>query len=428
VTGAAFILTAALLTDVGAGFSPPQSPPQSPAAEVISDVRVHGNHVTSDDEIVKIAGITIGAPLTSTTVADVTSRLKASKKFDDVSVLKRFASIEDPSKILLVLVVNEGPVRIEIPKDENAPITVVRRRGFKNLMYMPIFDAEDGYGVTAGVRLAYVGTAGKRSRFSFPLTFGGTKKAGAEFDRTFTRGPLTRIEVGSALQLQTNPAYQADDGRKKLWVKAERAMGPLRMNVNTGAQWVGFGGVDDSFRSVGGAVVFDTRLDPVLPRNAVFASASIDRLFFANGGPQLDRTRLDARGYLGLIRQTVFVVRVLRESADGIQPPYLRSILGGWSNLRGFKAGSFTGDTLVAGSAELRIPLNSPVSFARLGVSAFVDTGTVYERGQKLGDAPRYTGIGGAGWITAGPLRISLAVAHGRGASTRVNFGGGLSF
>src|SRR5262245_4035855 len=195
-----------MLIDVGSDFRPthsdlggPEGPPyvQTAPAEVISDIRVHGNHVTTDDEIIKISSVTIGAPFTSTTVADVTSKLKASKKFDDVSVLKRFASIEDPSKILLVLVVNEGPVRIDVPKDKDAPITVVRRRGIKNLMYMPIFDAEDGYGVTAGVRLAYVGTAGKRSRFSFPLTFGGTKKVGAEFDRTFTRGPITRIEVGS---------------------------------------------------------------------------------------------------------------------------------------------------------------------------------------------------------------------------------------
>src|SRR6185295_732906 len=259
-------------------------------------------------------------------------------------------------------------------------VSVVRRRGFKNLMFMPIFDAEDGYGVTAGVRLAYVGMAGKRSRVSFPMTFGGTKHVGAEFEQSFKRGPFTRLELGSALQLQTNPAYDTEDGRKQLWAKAERAIGPLRLSTNTGVEWVGFGGVDDSFTSVGGAVVFDTRLDPVLPRNAVFASASIDRLFFSHSGPQIDRTRLDARGYLGLIRQTVFVVRVQRESADGPQPPYLRYLLGGWSNLRGFKAGSFTGDTLVAGSAELRIPLNSPVSFAKLGVSAFVDTGTVYER------------------------------------------------
>jgi len=400
--------------------------------EVIAEVRVHGNHVTSDEDVVKLTGIALGAPFTATTIREVTSKLKAANKFDEVSVLKRFASIEDASKIVLVIVVNEGAVRIEVPKDKDAPVTVVRRRGLRNLMFMPIFDAEDGYGVTAGVRLAYVGVAGKRSRLSFPLTLGGTKRAGMELERLFQKGPFTRVEVGSALQLSTNPAYDVEDGRKRLWAKAERAMGPWRLNVNTGAQWVGFGGVDDSFRSVGGAVAFDTRLDPMLPRNAVFASAAVDQLFFGSGSgsgrPEITRTRLDVRGYLGLMRQSVFVVRIVRDGADGPLPPYLRPILGGWSTLRGFKAGSFTGDTMVTGSAELRVPLNSPVSFAKVGVSAFFDAGSAYDYGQRFRDQPIYKGIGGSGWATMGPLRLALSVAHGLGATTRVNFGGGLSF
>jgi outer membrane protein assembly factor BamA len=395
--------------------------------EVISEVRVHGNHVTSDEDVVKLSGVTVGGPFTATTVADVTARLKAAKKFDDVTVLKRFASIEDAWKIVLVIVVNEGPVRLDIPKDPTDPVRVVKRRGLRNLMFMPIFDAEDGYGATYGVRMAYVGMAGKRSRVSFPLTWGGTKRAGMEFDRSFTSGPFTRVEVGSAIQRQTNPAYVQNDDRRRLWVKAERAMGPVRVSANTGSQWVTFGGTDDAFRSVGGTVALDTRLDPVMPRNAVFASASLDRLFFG-AGATTNRTRLDARGYLGLVRQTVLVVRVVRESSNGPLPAYQRSLLGGWSSLRGFKAGSFTGDTLVAGSAELRIPLNSPVSFGKIGVSAFVDAGTAYEHGQRLSDQTRHTGIGGSGWITVGPLRLSLSVAHGLGASTRVNFGGALSF
>jgi outer membrane protein assembly factor BamA len=374
-----------------------------------------------------MSGVALGAAFTATTVAEVTGRLKAAKKFDDVTVLKRFASIEDASKIVLVIVVNEGPVRLEIPHDPTDPVRVVRRRGLRNLMFMPIFDAEDGYGATYGARLAYVGMAGKRSRVSFPLTWGGTKRAGMEFDRTFTTGPLTRVEVGSAIQRQKNPAYVLNDDRRRLWVKAERAMGAVRISANTASQWVTFGGVDDDFRSVGGSIAFDTRLDPVMPRNAVFASASLDRLFFG-AGAATNRTRLDGRGYLGLVHQTVLVVRVVRESSNGPLPPYLRSLLGGWSSLRGFKAGSFTGDTLVAGSAELRIPLNSPVSFGKIGVSAFVDTGTAYDHGLRFADQPRHTGIGGSGWITVGPLKLSLSVAHGRGADTRVNFGGGLWF
>ena len=112
----------------------------------------------------------------------------------------------------------------------------------------------------------------------------------------------------------------------------------------------------------------------------MFASASWEHLVFASGGA-IDRTRLEGHGYLGLIGQTVLVLRALREDADQPLPPYLKSLLGGWSSLRGFKAGSYVGDTLVTGSAELRVPLSSPLDVAKLGVSLFVDTGTAYDRG-----------------------------------------------
>jgi hypothetical protein len=50
--------------------------------------------------------------MTAGTVAQTEKRLKDSGKFDDVEVLKRFASIVDLSRISLVIVVNEGAVRL----------------------------------------------------------------------------------------------------------------------------------------------------------------------------------------------------------------------------------------------------------------------------------------------------------------------------
>jgi outer membrane protein assembly factor BamA len=165
----------------------------------------------------------------------------------------------------------------------------------------------------------------------------------------------------------------------------------------------------------------------VLPRNAVFASAAWEHVGFDSGGG-VHRLRLDGRGYVGVFRQNVVVLRAVREDANQTQPPYLKSLLGGWSNLRGFKAGSFVGDTMVAGSIELRIPLTTPLSVARLGVSIFADTGTAYDKGQRFSDQTLRTGIGAGVWITATAFRMGLSVAHGRGADTRVNFGGGLTF
>lgn len=396
-------------------------------AEVIAELRVHGNHITPDEDVIRIAGVAIGAPFTATTIEDVRARLRAAGLFDSIEVLKRFASIDDPSRIVIVMIVNEGPVRIDVPDAPGEQPRIVRRRGLRNFMFLPIIDVEDGYGITFGARVARAGLVGERSRVSFPLTWGGHKRAGIELDRTFLSGPIGRFQLGTAIERRRNPAYDEQDDRRRLWVRGERGTGPIRAGGAVGWQRVSFGDDRDDIRSVTIDAAVDTRLNPVLPRNAVYASAAVERLFF-DGGRTIDRVRLDGRGYLGLFGQQVLVLRAVRQDVSEPVPRYLRSLLGGWSSLRGFRAGAFTGDTLVAGSLELRIPLNSPLDAGTLGVSAFVDTGAAYDKGQRLADQPLRTGIGGSAWVAIAAFRMSFSVAHGRGSGTRVNFGGGLTF
>ena len=405
------------------------SPPQAPAnlAEVIAEIHIHGNVATPDAEVLKIAGVAKGDPFRETTLEDVRKRLKASGKFDTIEVRKLYASIEDPSQVALVLIVNEGAVRIDMPEEEGGQPRIVRKRGLHNFMFLPILDAEDGYGLTYGARVAFVGIARGPNRLSSPLSWGGLKRAGLEFEHTFAAGPVSRVEVGSAIQRRKNPAYEIDDDRKRLWARVERARGPLRLGATVGWQDVSFAETDDRLKTFGADVAYDTRLDPVLPRNAVYGLVSWERVAGAANEP-IDRLRLDGRGYLGLIGQSVLVVRALREDAGSPQPLYLRSLLGGWSNLRGFEAGAFTGDTLVSGSIELRVPLNSPLRVARIGVNAFADYGTAYEKGMRLSDQTFRRGYGGGGWITITALRFGLGVAHGVGAGTRFTFAGGLTF
>jgi outer membrane protein assembly factor BamA len=294
-------------------------------------------------------------------------------------------------------------------------------------MFLPILDAEDGYGVTFGARLALAGAGNSRSRFSFPLTWGGLKQAGAEFEQTFTGGPITRVQFGGGIQRQTNPGFQFDDDRRRVWARAERRLGPVRAGATVGWQGVTFNAVDDHFTSAGADVTLDTRIDPWLPRNAVFASASWEHLNVHSAGG-INRTGLDAQGYVGLLGQSILVLRATRDDASQPLPPYLQSLLGGWSSLRGFKAGSFIGDTVVTGSAELRIPLTSPLNVGKLGVSVFIDEGKAYAKGDSYSSEPFQRGIGGSVWLSAAVFRLSLSVAHGRGATTRVNFGAGLMF
>jgi outer membrane protein assembly factor BamA len=190
---------------------------------------------------------------------------------------------------------------------------------------------------------------------------------------------------------------------------------------------VSFGAADDELRTSALDVAYDTRLSPLLPRNAVYARAGVERIDFASGGDAV-RTTLDGRAYLGLFGQTVLEARLRREDANRPLPPYLKSLLGGWSSLRGFEAGAFAGDTMVNGSLELHVPLNAVLSAGKVGISVFGDAGAVHDDGQRLQDQRARTGAGGSLWVTLAAFKMSLAVARGRGAGTRVNFGGGFEF
>ena len=99
MTSFALALSLALNLALNGGVPPAVQTTPAQAGEVIAEIQVHGNHVTPDAEVITLAGIVIGAPFTAETIAQVRAKLKAAGKFDDVDVLKRFASIADPSRI-----------------------------------------------------------------------------------------------------------------------------------------------------------------------------------------------------------------------------------------------------------------------------------------------------------------------------------------
>ena|SRR5687767_12205557 len=98
-------------------------------------------------------------------------------------------------------------------------------------------------------------------------------------------------------------------------------------------------------------------------------------------------------------------------------------MLGGMDNLRGFKAGTAVGDTLVAGSVEVRTPITSPLNIAKLGVSAFFDAATVYDHRARLEDQRFGKGFGGSVWLSAAFFRLNFTVAKAVRGGTRVHFG-----
>jgi len=131
---------------------------------------------------------------------------------------------------------------------------------------------------------------------------------------------------------------------------------------------------------------------------------------------------------VGIYRGTILALRVQREDFNKPAPAFYKSMLGGSSNLRGFRAGHAIGDTVVAGSAELRIPTNSPLRMARFGISVFMDAGAAYSKGQRFDDQKLERGVGAGVWATAPLFRFSVAVARGIGSGVRAHIGAGLTF
>jgi outer membrane protein assembly factor BamA len=407
------------------GFQAP-----SPSPEVVAAIRIQGNLVTPDEEVRRLAGVEVGMPFTPDTPSAAAARLRETRRFKRVEVLKRFASIEDPAQIMVVVIVDEGPVDIAWGSEGETPSqpSVVRRRGF-HLQFLPILSFEDGYGFTYGAQFGRASPFGDRSHLSFPLTWGGDKRAAIEIEKNFVRGPLSGIEAGAAANRREHPFYESADDRQRVWLTGRRTLGSaLTVSGTTAWQHEVLLDRDDGFLQTGADVVVDTRLDPMLPRNAVYARAAWIRSNVPDEreGP-VNQTSLDARGYAGLPGQSVLVVRALREDSDRPLPPYLQPMLGGMPNLRGFRRGFAVGDTLVAGSIEIRTPLSSPLRFVRFGTTAFFDAGTTYPKGDRFENQKLERAVGGGIWLSMAMLRFNLVVAHGLGATTRVHFGASLS-
>lgn len=399
----------------------------APLPEVLAQVQVRGNVATSDVEVRRLAGLELGMAVAPDTVAAVTARLRASKRFDSVEVQKRYASLSDPTQIVIVVLVDEGPVSIKRTGDPNNPIRV-EQKWWPNLLVLPIIGYESGYGMTYGARFTHAEPFGADSRLSLPATWGATKRIGVELEKRYPAGWVTRLEAGGGLSRRINPRFDVDDDRSSVFFRAEHQFNrSLRVRGLTGWQHVTFDSESNRLASVGAEAILDTRLDPFLARNAVYLKATRSLLAFHERG-NVNRTDLEGHGYLGLFGQTILVATARADTSDGPLPDYMKPLLGGPSSVRGFKTGEEAGDSLVAGSLEVRAPLTSVRSFLKIGVSGFVDAGTAYNDGERLADQTLRRGAGGSVWFTAAFVRVNVAVAHGIGAATRVHVQGNLQF
>jgi outer membrane protein assembly factor BamA len=388
-------------------------------------VRVHGNHTTPDADILALAGLVVGAPASEEALAAADQRLRESGRFTNIEVRKRFRSLTDSSDILVIVLVDE---RAGVSETDLTPGPLRRFRLAG--MWLPVLDYADGYGFTYGARVSFVDVLGRRSRVSVPLTWGGERQVAVEVDRSFERGPFTRVEGSLSLARRENPHFEIGDTRRTARLRAERSLTSwLRAGGGVGVTNVAFGDFDESHTTTRADLVIDTRRDPAFPRNAVHATLGIEHLDFA-GDASVTRRVGDARAYLGLIGSTVLALRVTTSHVDAPLPLYERRLLGGTSLLRGYRFGYRAGDNLAAMSAEVRVPITSPLNVGRFGFKGFVDYGTVYPHGERLARQTFDRGIGGGVFLTATVIRMGLDVAWPKGDAKkpRWHFGLGVTF
>jgi outer membrane protein assembly factor BamA len=427
----------------------PHAEAQAPR-DTIAEIRVHGNHTTPDADVLALAGLTLGEEASAERLDAAQARLRATDRFEDVQVLRRYRSIANPSEILVVVVIDEHPAVDDLDLTPG-PLRKLRAAG----MWMPIISHADGYGFTYGARLTVLEPLGPKTRFSVPLTWGGERRVAGELERTFDRGPFHRVPFdsvrgGLSLSRRVNPHFAEPDRRLEAKVRADRSItGWLRASAGARIADVQFGAstplgtrlLDDRIQAAGADITVDTRIDPSFPRNAVHLTTGWEQMAFSSFKPAASsalsehseskgagRWTTDLRGYVGVWRSTVVAVRANVVRSDAPLPPYEQPLLGGSGSVRGYRTGHRAGDSVATFSAELRIPLSSPLTAGRFGAKTFVDWGTTWADGERMRDQRFDRGIGGGVYLGAGPVIADLDVAWPRDGRARAHFGLGVSF
>ena len=269
------------------------------AQETIAEIRVHGNHTTPDADVIGLSGLKPGDPATDARLAEAEQALRKSNRFDDVELRKRFRSIDNPADILIMIVIDE---RAGVSADDLTPGFGARVRS--SMVWWPILNYADGYGLTYGIRPAFTDPIGQDSRLSFPFSWGGERRAGVELERSFN-DQRTRAGVAFWVNRRVNPFFDVPDVRQQVRFEADHAIVPwMRVGGSARIAQVEFGDSGaptryDARHVAGGPhVTFDTRIDPLFPRNAIHTRIGWEAVSFETGSA--GRWTTDARGYVGI--------------------------------------------------------------------------------------------------------------------------------
>jgi hypothetical protein len=404
----------------------PSAGGQPPAAqERIAEIRVHGNHSIPELHVLELAGVAVGDRILPDTADLVTERLLKTGRFDGVDVRKRYRSLEATSDVVLMIVVHERPS----PGRGGLVMAGLRRLAGQS-MFSPIIDYDEGYGFSYGARASFVDALGSRARVSVPVAWGAIRRASAEVERSFDRRWLSTLRGRASVSRSEHPHFDIAERRTDLRMTAERRFaGGVDLAAHAARTDVVFGGFDERFASYGGSVSLSLGARAAFPRDAFVASVGWERMDWLNmARPSATRFDLDVRGFKKLVGQSVLAVRTLYRGANRPLPAYEQALLGGAATLRGSRVGMAVGDRLTAGSVELRLPLDSPLSIGTAGISLFGDIGAVTSAGRSFTDVAFPEGAGIGLFFTAPFVRLQLDVAHDFEGSIRAHISAGLRF
>jgi outer membrane protein assembly factor BamA len=403
----------------------PQAAAQpAPPTEVVTEVRIHGNYSIPDAEIMLLAGVVPGDRIEPDTLGAIEARLLASDRFEDVEVRKRYTSLSRSDEVALILVVRERPAPSTGGRMARLLYAATRRT-----LFMPVLNYAEGHGFTYGVRFSVVDVLGEGGRLTIPLTLGGTRQAALELEKRLDTGVVDVLRGGVSVSRQENQHYRVDDGRTEVWVGADRrVVDGVRVVARAGWSDVGFGLIDEQLATYRVGLELDTRRDVGFPRDAVFASAAWQWLVPAGDAVAISQPQLDARVFIGLFGQSVLAIRARYQGASQAVPVYEQPLLGGGGSVRGHRVGARAGDRLAAASAELRFPVSSPMSFAKVGVRLFFDTGAVYGVDERLRKTRFSQGAGGGVFLGAAFINLQLDLAHDLRGGARLHFATSVSF
>ncbi len=290
-----------------------------------------------------------------------------SGRFADVEVRRRYRSIDNPSDILVMIVVDEHDA---VSADDLTPGPVARLRSAG--MWLPILSYADGYGLTYGARVSFVEPFGPRSRISVPLTWGGERRAAVELESSSVRQAQSRAASasrsvnGASTRTSTCPTRGARSPRRSKraltpWLRAgatrpHRAR-DVRRRATPGTRPPG-----RSSRSTRASIRRSrgTRCTRRVGLGSHRASTA------RRHAAATRRHAADVRGYVGIGGSAVLALRAAVARAGAPLPPSEQLLLGGGDTLRGYRAGHRAGDSLALRLRGSALPLTSPLQLRAL--------------------------------------------------------------